>query len=388
MKVFHLLDDQPFTLPRKEAKEKELRKPSFENLISPNRSKLLSCDKNENENLHHREKSEAFNQIDFKVTEPSVPEKSSLNSNASIVKTLYVGNLNKNVTEQDLIELFGLRTTNYLRNTCRVKLILCSKTNNSRGFAFVNGPEHVLNELVKLKGIEFQEKKLVIDEPKKKPSTPSLTPLRKIPVEVSQKYPRQTASNRTPVVPGHKNFSEATKLKSTNSYNTLIFSDSIPKGIRMYQFNRALRNRRAKVLNFQGASSNEILHYIDVHLKEKLIDTVIIHVGVHDLLNGNSQLKVNELIENIRKITEKCVSFGVKKIYVSGLVFTRRVNLPTLERVHALLSRFCGDNGFVYIDNRNITGDCLYQDSLHLLNTGKNILERNFIFVLNECFLE
>ena len=105
--------------------------------------------------------------------------------------------MNKNVTEQDLIELFGLRTTNYLRNTCRVKLILCSKTNNSRGFAFVTGPEHVLNELVKLNGIEFQEKNLVIDEAKKKPSTPSLIPLRKIPVEVSQKYQRQTAFNNT-----------------------------------------------------------------------------------------------------------------------------------------------------------------------------------------------
>ena len=49
---------------------------------------------------------------------------------------------------------------------------------------------------------------------------------------------------------------------------------------------------------------------------------------------------------------------------------------------------FCGDNGFVYIDNRNIKGDCLYQDGLHLLDTGKRILEHNFIFVLNECFLE
>ena len=59
----------------------------------------------------------------------------------------------------------------------------------------------------------------------------------------------------------------------------------------MYQFNRTLRNRRAKMLNFQGASSNEILHYIDVHLKEKLIDTVIVHVGVNDLLNRKSELK-------------------------------------------------------------------------------------------------
>ena len=115
-----LLDDQPFTVPRKEAKEKQLRKLSYKNLISPNRFELLNCDKNENENLDHREKYKPFNQMDFKVTQPSVSEKSSLNSNdGSIVKTLYVGNLNKNVTEQDLIKLFGLRTTNYLWNTCQ-----------------------------------------------------------------------------------------------------------------------------------------------------------------------------------------------------------------------------------------------------------------------------
>ena len=75
-------------------------------------------------------------------------------------------NLNKNVTEQDLIEFFGLRTTYYFRNACHVKLILRSKTSNSRGFAFASGPEHVLNELVKVNGIEFQEKILVIDDAK------------------------------------------------------------------------------------------------------------------------------------------------------------------------------------------------------------------------------
>ena len=58
-----LLDDQPFTVPRKEVKEKKLRKPSYENLISPNRFALLSWDKSENENLDHREKYKPFNQI-------------------------------------------------------------------------------------------------------------------------------------------------------------------------------------------------------------------------------------------------------------------------------------------------------------------------------------
>ena len=132
-------------------------------------------------------------------------KKSSLNSNdGSIVKTLYVGNLNKNITEQDLIELFGLQTTNYLWNNCHVKPILCSKRNNSRGFSFATGLEHVLNELVKLNGIEFQKNILVIYEEKKNSSTPSLTPLRQIPVDVSQKSQRQTAFNRTQAVPEHK----------------------------------------------------------------------------------------------------------------------------------------------------------------------------------------
>ena len=186
-----MLDDQPFIVSRNKAIEKKLRKPSYENLISPNRFELLGCDKNKNENLDHREKYKSFNQIVFKVTQPSVLEKSSLNSNdGSIVKTLYNGNLNKNVTEQDWVELFGLRTKNYLRNTCHVKLILCSKTNNSQGFAFVTGPEHVLNELVKLNGIEFQEKPLVIEKAKNKYLTPLLTSLRQIQVDVTQKSQR------------------------------------------------------------------------------------------------------------------------------------------------------------------------------------------------------
>ena len=95
------------------------------------------------------------------------------------------------------------------------------------------------------------------------------------------------------------------------------------------------------MLNFPGTSSSEILHYIDVHLKQKLIDTIIVHVGVNDLLTGNSQFKINQLIENTEKITQKYVSFGVKKIYVSELVFTTRIDLPILERVHVLISNFC-----------------------------------------------
>ena len=40
--------------------------------------------------------------------------------------------------------------------------------------------------------------------------------------------------------------------------------------------------------------------YIDVHLKEKLIDTVIVHVEVNDLRDENSQLKIlKKLPQNV-----------------------------------------------------------------------------------------
>ena len=114
-----------------------------------------------------------------------------------------------------------------------LKLTLCSETNNYCVFASVIGPKQVLNKIIKLNRIEFQKKTLVIDEGKKKSSTPSLTPLRQYPVDASQKSQKQTAFNRTAVVPEHKSFSKVKKSKSNNSYNTLIFQ--------MYQFNRTLR---------------------------------------------------------------------------------------------------------------------------------------------------
>ena len=71
-----------------------------------------------------------------------------------------------------------------------------------------------------------------------------------------------------------------------------------------------------------------------------------------------------------------------------GLVYTARVSLPILERVHSLISNYCRENACFYIDNRNIRGFCLYKDGLLLLESGKKILDNNFIVNLNKFFLD
>ena len=39
------------------------------------------------------------------------------------------------------------------------------------------------------------------------------------------------------------------------------------------------------MLNFPGASSRQLQHYMDIHLEGIQVDTVVIHIGVNDLLN-------------------------------------------------------------------------------------------------------
>ena len=94
-----------------------------------------------------------------------------------------------------------------------------------------------------------------------------------------------------------------------------------------------------------------MLHYIDIHLEDKSIDTVLLHVGVNDLLNDNNKSNVDNLMSNIHKIVEKCKRAGFRNIFVSSLVYTARVSLAILERVHNLISNAC-----FYIDNRNMRG--------------------------------
>ena len=98
---------------------------------------------------------------------------------------------------------------------------------------------------------------------------------------------------------------------------------------------------------------------------------------------------MDNLIYNIKRITEKCSMFGVKNVFISGLVYTTRVDVSLLERIHVLIFDFCRKNSFIYIDDRNIRSDSLYKDGLHLIDEEKAFLADNFIVYLNNnLFLE
>ena len=78
-------------------------------------------------------------------------------------KRLYIGNLNKDVKEQDLIELFGFNATTYMQENCRVELPT-GKNGKNKGFGSTVIPEHVQKELLQLRGIEFHGNTIIFEE--------------------------------------------------------------------------------------------------------------------------------------------------------------------------------------------------------------------------------
>ena len=52
--------------------------------------------------------------------------------------------------------------------------------------------------------------------------------------------------------------------------------------------------------SFPGATSKELLHYVDPTLKDGINNTGIKHVGVNDLLNNKNSNKVDKLVNNLK----------------------------------------------------------------------------------------
>ena len=263
------------------------------------------------------------------------------------MKKIYVGNLNKDVTINDLNELFGLKTTRYLQEYCSIELPVNEKTGKSRGFAFISCPDHVCNELIKLNGINFLESCIIVKEATSTRSrvnqgaTNSVT--RRPQVVVNQFPENQDVYSKPSVAPGNRSYAETVQ----SLRKVIIFGDSIPRGIRIHEFNSLVKKGYAKMKSFPGATSKELLHYVDPTLKDGIYNTAIIHVGVNDLLNNKNTNKVDELVNNLKSTTIKCISNGIAKVVVSGIVINNRmsdsfvgdVNKKIASRIVSILSR-------------------------------------------------
>ena len=194
-------------------------------------------------------------------------------------------------------------------------------------------------------------------------------------------HPENQTVFRKRSVPGEKSYSEAVGNGSNRDrHNIKIFCDSIPKGMRMKELNKKINCGNAHLYSFPGATPHQLLHYLDVNL-DKDTDTVLFHIGINHVLNSVSN--VNSLLLNVRNMVKKCRNYGIKHIFVPGLVVTQRLSVGFLEDLQQKLASVCNDIQVHFIDNKNISGCYLFKDGLHLLDSVKGLLANNFINVFN-----
>ena len=168
---------------------------------------------------------------------------------------------------------------------------------------------------------------------------------------------------------------KSTRLNSGNQNRIIIFDDSIFPGIRVREFNNEIKNGYAKFKTFPGSDSREILYYVNPTLESGSYDSAVLHFGVNDLLHKalSKSDTVSNLIENIRKAANKCMSHGVSKVFVSAIVRNKRIPELLLEEVNEKISFMCKNNNFIFVDNSNISNIHLFDDGLYLVESGKCI---------------
>ena len=120
--------------------------------------------------------------------------------------------------------------------------------------------------------------------------------------------------------------------------------------------------------------------------KNKKFDDALLHVGVNDLLNDESQGSVQNLLGNLKQIGLKCKSAGVKRALISGIVVNNKLTSAYITSVNQRISNMCRDNSFVFTDNNNFPTSSLFRDGLHLLEVRKRILANNFTDNLNNFY--
>ena len=173
------------------------------------------------------------------------------------------------------------------------------------------------------------------------------------PQVVVNRFPEnQDVFNRSKLVTGELSYASAvksTRLNSGKQNRIIIFGDSIFRGIRVHKFNNKIKNGYAKFKTFPGSDSREILHYVNPTLEYDNYYSAILHFGVNDLLHKalSRSDTVSNLIENIRKTADKCMSHGVSKVFVSAIVRNKRIPESLLEEVNEKIYFMCKNNNVI-----------------------------------------
>lgn len=70
---------------------------------------------------------------------------------------------------------------------------------------------------------------------------------------------------------------------------------------------------------------------------------------------------------------------GITKIFIFSIFLNRRIYVTVTKSVYEKIAAL----SFIYVDKSNILNVRLFNDDLHLLQTGKRLLANDFIYTVD-----
>ena len=90
-------------------------------------------------------------------------------------------------------------------------------------------------------------------------------------------------------------------------------------------------------------------------------------MGTNDLLsNKENKTPDDQIATEITKIGKKCMENGVEKVFVPSIVLCKHINTERIIRINEEIKMLAVQNGFIFIENDEISTHHLWQDGIHL----------------------
>ena len=170
---------------------------------------------------------------------------------------------------------------------------------------------------------------------------------------------------------------------------TLIMGDSMISRLSMGNFKDNIDSNQEEFIrkSFNGGTCEEMREYSKVILEKFRPQQLIFHGGTNDISNGAREKTLNEfkIVDDIIAIGRTAKECGTERIFISSILERSwgRYYTNTTKRLNQLLQKACSDEGFIFIDNEDITKWHTSNDGLHMSKEGNMILTFNF---LSNCF--
>ena len=93
----------------------------------------------------------------------------------------------------------------------------------------------------------------------------------------------------------------------------------------------------------------------------------LLHVGVNDLLNYETQDSAQNLMNNLKQVGLKCKSTGATRILISGIVVNSKLISAYISSRNQHISNMFQNISIFFIGNNNILTSSLFCNGLNLL---------------------